>query len=186
MPLRRMEAEVLRDTLLLVSGQLDETRFGPADPVQPRGDGLVLSSRRRSVYVQQLRKQPPTLLETFDLPAMNPNCLERTESLVAPQALYLLNDSTVRELARRFADLVLADAGDDPARQVRRAFAIALSRPPSADELAACVDTLEKLTAEWMRQPAGSASPTKPEAARKAIATVCHTILNSAMFLYID
>ncbi|MBI5759110.1 MAG: PSD1 domain-containing protein, partial [Planctomycetales bacterium] len=96
MPLRRMEAEVLRDTLLLVSGQLNETRFGPADPVQVRGDGLVLSSKRRSIYVQQLRKQLPTLLESFDLPAMNPNCLERMDSLVAPQALHLLNDTTVR------------------------------------------------------------------------------------------
>jgi hypothetical protein len=117
---------------------------------------------------------------------MNPNCLERSESLVAPQALHLLNDATVRELAEKFADRVLADAGDDPARQVRRAFAVALSRPPSADEIAACVDTLEKLTTEWMRPAAGTASPSKPEAARKALATVCHTILNSAMFLYID
>jgi cytochrome c553 len=186
MPLRRMEAEALRDTLLLVSGRLDETRFGPADPVQARGDGLVRSSRRRSIYVPQLRKQPPTLLETFDLPAMNPNCLERTESLVAPQALHLLNDSTVRELAGHFADRVLAAAGDDPVQQVHHAFTIALSRPPTADEQTACLQSLAKLTEEWQRSSGGSPAPSKPEAARKALAIVCHTVLNSAMFLYID
>ncbi len=83
MPLRRLEAEELRDTLLLVAGRLDEKRFGPADPVQVLPDGIVQSGQRRSVYVQQLRKHPPTLLECFDLPAMNPNCLSRSDSLVA-------------------------------------------------------------------------------------------------------
>ena len=86
MPLRRMEAEELRDSLLWVAGELDETRFGPAEPVNARGDGLVLSGKRRSIYIQQLRKSPASLLESFDLPAMNPNCLQRSDSLVAPQA----------------------------------------------------------------------------------------------------
>ncbi|MGE3314462.1 MAG: DUF1549 domain-containing protein, partial [Planctomycetaceae bacterium] len=68
MPLRRMEAEELRDSLLLVAGELDETRYGPADPVQILPSGLVHTGKRRSIYVQQLRKQPATLLESFDLP----------------------------------------------------------------------------------------------------------------------
>ncbi len=180
MPLRRMEAESLRDSLLLIAGQLDETRFGPADSVQVRPDGLVLSGKRRSIYVQQLRKHPASLLESFDLPAMNPNCLQRAESLVAPQALHLMNDTGVRDLAGRFADRVLREAGDDPAQHVRRTYWIALTRPPSTDEQAACLQTLSSLTEEWTKHlPA-------PEAKRKALATVCHTIMNSAMFLYID
>src|SRR5262249_13661177 len=71
MPLRRMEAEVLNDSLLLVSGRLDETRFGPPDPVEVRKDGLVTPIAgprgwRRSIYVLQRRSQMPTLLENFD------------------------------------------------------------------------------------------------------------------------
>ncbi len=180
MPLRRMEAELLRDSLLLVAGQLDETRFGPSDAVQVRPDGLVLSGKRRSVYVQQLRKHPASLLESFDLPAMNPNCLQRAESLVAPQALHLMNDAAVRELARQFADRVQREAGDDPARQVRRAYWIALTRPPSDEELTECLQTLTSLTEQWTKQVPAA------EASRKALATLCHTIMNSASFLYVD
>ncbi|MFM9960823.1 MAG: PSD1 and planctomycete cytochrome C domain-containing protein [Planctomycetaceae bacterium] len=180
MPLRRMEAELLRDSLLLVAGQLDETRFGPADAVQVRPDGLVLSGKRRSVYVQQLRKHPASLLESFDLPAMNPNCLQRSESLVAPQALHLMNDAAVRELARQFAVRVQREAGDDPKLQVQRAYWIALTRPPNDEELAACLQTLTSLTEQWTKQVPAA------EASRKALATLCHTMMNSASFLYVD
>jgi len=183
MPLRRMEAEVLRDSLLLVAGQLDEKRFGPADPVSVRADGLVESGRRRSVYVQQLRKHPPTLLESFDLPAMNPNCVQRSESLVATQALHLLNDTTVRNLAGHFADRVLREAGENLERQVERVSLVALSRRPSAAETEIGLDALTKLRAEWGRHlpPAR-----KDETARQSLKTYCHTMMNAAMFLYID
>jgi hypothetical protein len=182
MPLRRMEAEVLRDSLLLLAGQLDETRFGPADAVKVSPDGLVESGRRRSIYVEQLRKHPPSLLESFDLPAMNPNCVQRSESLVATQALHLLNDTTVRKLAGHFADRVLRDAGENPDRQVERVFLIALSRRPTPAERKIGVDALVKLRTEW--QQLGAAD--RPEAARRALTTFCHTMTNSAMFLYAD
>lgn len=186
MPLKRMEAEVVRDSLLLIAGELDERQFGPADAVQVRPDGLVLSGKRRSIYVQQLRKHPASLLESFDLPAMNPNCLQRAESLVAPQALQLLNDTSVRDMAARFADRVLKDSANDPERQVQQVYAIALSRPPLAEELAACREALERLTAEWQLPTTPGGPLTKPDAERRALTTVCHTIINSAAFLYID
>jgi hypothetical protein len=186
MPLRRMEAEELRDSLLWVASQLDETRFGPAEPVKARPDGLVLSGKRRSVYVQQLRKQPPSLLESFDMPAMNPNCLQRSESLVAPQALHLLNDTAVREMAAQFADRVLQVAGDKPAQQVQQVYWTALSRPPSAEEQEACVQMLTRMTGQWTKNLATAGKPSETEATRKALTTLCHTVMNSAVFLYID
>ena len=186
MPLRRMEAEELRDTLLWVAGQLDESRFGPAETVKVRSDGLVLSGKRRSIYVQQLRKQPPSLLESFDLPAMNPNCLQRSESLVAPQALHLLNDTAVREMAAQFADRMLQVAGDKPDQQVQRLYWTALSRPPSVEEQDACLQMLAKLAEKWAAQLEATGKPSNPEAARKALTTLCHTVMNSAVFLYID
>ncbi|HVC97157.1 MAG TPA: DUF1553 domain-containing protein, partial [Pirellulales bacterium] len=131
MPLARLDAEALRDSLLLVSSSLVVRPFGPPDPVQAHPDGLVTVGKqdtggwRRSAYVAQYRKQIPTLLEAFDLPLMNPNCVERPTSIVAPQALHLLNDGTIRELSERFAERVRAEAGDDRRRQVERVYLVA-------------------------------------------------------------
>lgn len=186
MPLRRMEAEVVRDTLLLVAGQLVERPHGPADGVQVRPDGLVLGGKRRSIYVQQLRKSPISLLESFDLPAMNPNCLSRSESLVAPQALHLLNDAGIRDLANGLAARVRREAGEDPARQIDKVYWITLSRPPALEELSDSQTTLQQLTAAWKSQLSTTGQPAPGEAEGKALATFCHAILNSAAFLYID
>ena len=186
MPLRRLEAEELRDSLLLVAGQLDEKRFGPADPVQRMPDGVVQSGKRRSVYVQLLRKDPPTILENFDLPAMNPNCLSRADSLVALQALHLLNDTVVRELAGQLATRVSSAAGAAPPDQIRVLYEIVLSRPPSAAEESLSLETLARLTEAWKANLSAAGSPADVDVSKRALTTVCHTILNSAMFLYID
>src|SRR5262249_52325238 len=71
MPLVRLDAEALYDTLLLVAGRLDLTPFGSPDSVGVRADGLVTPSGttrgwRRLIYVRQARKQLPTHLESFD------------------------------------------------------------------------------------------------------------------------
>lgn len=186
MPLRRMEAEELRDSLRWIAGQLDQRSFGPAEPIQARADGLVLSGKRRSIYVQQLRKQVPSLLESFDLPAMNPNCLKRSESLVTPQALHLLNDTAVREMAAQFADRVQQAVGDAPTRQVQRIYWSALSPLPSAEEQKVSLEILTRLTEQWGKNVDISGKPSEKEARRKALTTLCHTIMNSAGFLYID
>jgi hypothetical protein len=186
MPMRRMEAESLRDTLLLIAGQLNDTEFGPAEAVKVRDDGLVLSGNRRSIYVQQLRRQAVSLLEIFDLPSMNPNCLQRPESLVAPQALHLMNDAVIRGLASQFADRAILEVGSDWPTLMQRVFAIALSRPPSGEEQEDCVQSLQLLADEWSKQMSSVGKTSRAEATRRALATVCHTIINSATFLYID
>ncbi len=186
MPLRRMAAEELRDTLLLIAGELSETRGGPAEAVQVRGDGLVQAGKRRSVYAQQLRKHPPSLLESFDLPAMNPNCLQRSDSLVATQALHLWNDAGVRTLASQFADRVRREAPGDATEQIRQMYWIALSRPPNPDEEQVCWEMLAELIAGWSNLPATEGRLTGEAAEQRALATLCHTLMNSAGFLYID
>jgi hypothetical protein len=187
MPLKRMEAEALYDTLLLVAGRLDETRFGVPDAVNARADGLVTAAKtdkgwRRSIYVRQRRTQIPTLLETFDLPQMNPNCVERVDSTVATQALFLRNNALVQELAESFAERVEKAVGTQPSRQIEEVYRIALNRLPSAEERKTSVQALAQLTEQWVRETKGD-----PEAAaRRALASYCHTILNSAAFVYID
>ncbi len=186
MPLKRMEAEVIYDSLLATSGRLDETRFGPPDPVDARKDGLVTAAKndkgwRRSIYVRQRRTQVPTLLETFDLPQMNPNCVERVDSTVATQALFLRNNALVQELADAFARRVEKSAGVELGPQVELVYRIALARNPNAEERKAGVEALEQFTRAWRREVDSDS-----EASRRALATYCHTILNSAAFVYID
>lgn len=182
MPLVRLDAEALYDTLLLAAGRLDETPLGPADPVEARADGLVTPKGndrgwRRMVYVRQTRKQLPTHLENFDYPSMNPNCVERRDSTVAPQALHLMNNGMIHELADGFARRVIREAGADPAAQVERVSMIALGRPPSDEERRLGMDGLARLTEQW------SASGDAP---RRALGTYCHAIMNSAGFLFVD
>ena len=197
MPLRRLEAEAVWDSLVFVAGCLGEAGFGPPVPVHSRGDGVVVPGKtadgwRRSIYGQQLRKDIPTVLEVFDLPLMNPNCLERSESIVASQSLHLLNESVVRDLAMRFADRVVREAGPELARQIERAYLIAYSRRPSLAEREAGVEFVRRLLAvdqdQRKRENAGSslASDTERPPEQQALAIFCHTLMNAAEFLHID
>ena len=190
MPLRRMEAEVVRDSLLAVSGQLDPTPFGPPDGVEVRGDGLVTSKKtgggwRRSIYVLQRRTQIPTLLDSFDFPQMGPNCLERTVSIVAPQALHLLNDAQVHQWSRRFADRVGAEVGEDRDAQIHRVHALAFGAAPTVAERSAALEMLDAVAKRW-RGELGSTDDANREARRRALANYCHAVMNSAAFVYID
>ena len=189
MALVRLDAEAIHDTLLFVAGRLDETPFGSPDAVQTRPDGLVTpvgtaKGWRRLIYVKQARKQVPTHLENFDYPQMNPNCLERRDSTVAPQALHLMNNGMVQQLTDDFARRVNKEAGADPARQIERVYLIALSRLPADEEKKIGLAALKKLTEQWAKQPAGKKD--KDDIALRALTTYCHAILNSAGFLYVD
>ena len=191
MPLIRLDAEALYDSLLLAAGRLDETRFGPADSVQLRPDGLVTPNGnskgwRRLIYVQQTRKQLPTHLENFDYPQMNPNCVERHDSTVAPQALHLMNNAMVNQLAESFAQRVRREAGNDPAAQVEKTYWIALSRPPTEAEKKVGIKALQQLTEQWAKQPPTAGKPDSDEAKLKGLTNVCHALMNSASFLFVD
>jgi mono/diheme cytochrome c family protein len=190
MPMRRLSAEEVRDSLLAVSGQLSLRPFGVPDPVKVEKDGLVVAivspqGRRRSIYVRQRRKEMPTLLETFDLPQMNPNCTQRRNSTVVSQPLFLLNNRTVYELAASFASRVRSEVGDDPTAQFERAFLLAYARPPSDEERQVGLRSLVELSKLWQsraeKQPAG-----KLPVSERALADLCHILLNSAAFLFVD
>jgi hypothetical protein len=191
MPLQRLSAEQLYDAMLLIAGRLNEARSGAPDPVEVRPDGLVTprstdAGWRRSIYVQQQRKVVVTHLENFDFPQMNPNCIDRRDSTVVPQALHLMNNGMVHQLADHFAHRVLREAGADPSRQIERVYLVALSRLPSADEKEAGLAALARMTKDWGEHLARTGKPDAHEAAQKALATYCHAIMNSAEFLYLD
>jgi mono/diheme cytochrome c family protein len=190
MPLRRLEAEIVRDSLLAAAGRLDTTPFGPPDPVDVGGDGLVTargtgSGGRRSIYVLHRRTKLPTILDNFDSPQMGPNCIERGESIVAPQALHLLNNAAVHELAGHFAARVAQEAGADRDAQIVRVHQLALGTTPGADELPVAREALEQMTRRWL-ETLGERPDADEEAARRALRNYCHAVMNSAGFLYVD
>ena len=177
--LRRLDAEQLSDTLRLAAGELDQRPFGPADGVRIHPDGLVTAGARRGLYAQQLRKFPVTLLDSFDLPQMNPNCLARNESLVAPQALHLLNDAGVRQLARQAAQRV---AGLDPDTALATLVRRFLGRSATPEEWALLRQHHADLRDALRQQP----GLLPEEVERQTLQTLAHGLLNSALFLYVD
>ena len=193
-PMRRLSAEEVRDTLLLVAARLNETPFGEPDAVDVRKDGLVTSKPvdgkwRRSVYVRQRRKEMPTVFEAFDLPQMTPNCTERTASTVVTQSLYLLNNRMVFELAQAFSARVRSEAGDNETRQVTRAFELVLNRQPSDEEREASLYAIGRINQELSVEGAGESeleSPAGDDSKTSALAGFCHGLLNSASLLYVD
>jgi len=126
-------------------------------------------------------------LEVFYYPQMNPNCIERRDSTVAPQALYLMSNGMIQNLSEDFARRVIRDLGDesaDRAKQISRIYLIAFSRFPSDEEKRIGLDALEKLSDTWAKDPSLRG---RPEAVnQQALKTYCHAIMNSAGFLYVD
>ena len=192
-PLRRLDADALRDSILKVSGRLDPTRYGPADELEIKPDGEVVAEEeakgyRRSIYVMQRRSQPLSLLEAFDAPLLVPNCLKRPHSTVSSQALQLENSELVRLSARHMAGRVIDAVGDDLSRQIERVYLLALTRPPTARESGKAEEILRQLTREWQRhlEVEVPAEPLASKARWLALASLCHTFLNSAEFLYVN
>lgn len=185
--LRRLEAESLRDCILVAAGRLDGTPGGPpiavvADTV---GQNMPPDDRpRRSVYLQQRRTQPVAFLSTFDGPAGEINCDRRAASTAAPQALTLMNGEFVRKQAAHFANRVRAETAAEPTetavlRQVARAWQIAYQRPARPEEVDVACRFLERQHREL--RAAGRA-----DADVAALTNLCQQLLASNEFLYVD
>ena len=189
--LRRLEAEAIRDAILATSGALDRTLFGPPIQVDPRPDGSVVlkedkslppptDSRplaRRSIYVLARRNYHLSMLGVFDQPVMATNCPRRNPSAVVLQSLAMLNDDFVIAQSRAFAARMAIEPAD---RQVATAFATALGRPPTAQEL---IWSQELLVRQIDRYRA--LAENDETARRQALAHLCQMLLNTSEFLYV-
>jgi mono/diheme cytochrome c family protein len=204
MSVRRVEAEVLRDAMLAVSGRLNGKAFGPPVPIRtddagqvvigvdtddtagrPTGKVVPLNGEefRRSVYVTVRRSKPLAALEAFDAPMLTPNCECRTPTTVAPQALMLLNSQGVAEEATAFARRLQKEAGSDLTAQVTLGWRYAFAREPAAQDVAGALQFVRAQTAQFGQQknlPAGVDAPTM------ALSSYCHALLSSNAFLYVD
>jgi hypothetical protein len=188
MPLRRLESEAIRDSILAVSGRLDGAMGGPPIRLHARPDGMVVidekatppSARdRRSVYLLSRRAYNLSLLTVFDQPLVAINCPRRDTSAVPLQSLTMKNSAFIAEQAKHFAQRVTTMTTRDQA--ARTAFRLALVRTPSLAELAICTRLLAQHSATY-RQTGQSPQ----EADHLALVELCRVLLNTSEFLYVE
>jgi len=156
---QRIEAEILRDSMLAVSGTLNPEMYGlafkppiPAEAMQARNvkDPYPKDARdasptwRRTIYMFHKRVVQYPLMQAFDAPDAQTSCGRRDTTTVAPQALALLNDHFVRLRAEDFARRIEHEAGDSPAHEVARIWQLALGRKATPVEIAAAVSFLKR------------------------------------------
>jgi hypothetical protein len=129
-PLRRLDAEALRDRMLATAGRLDHTLYGPPVPVTEDavGQGVVPDDKpRRSLYLQARRTKPVSFLAAFDAPTGELNCERRQAATNAPQALMLMNGDFALQQAGHLARRIRAEM---PADYERAALAGLIARFP--------------------------------------------------------
>lgn len=150
-PYRRLEVEAIRDSILSVSGQLNQEMSGPSMfPTIPaaaleantdkdtiwKASGASASSRR-TLYAFIKRGLVVPLLEVMDLSDTVQSCARRLNTTVAPQALTLFNGEFVNQQAAYLAQRLRREAGPDPVRQIHLGYRLALGRPAHPSELTA-------------------------------------------------
>lgn len=177
-PRVRLEAEIIRDGILAVAGSLDRTIGGPSVFPYIDPDLFEASSKRtwpgkpdddpatwrRSVYVYLKRSIRYPMFETFDQPNLVNSADRRNRTVIAPQALILMNNGMVLLHSKRFAERLKKEAGNDPDKQIDRAFRLALARPPDVVE--------RRRSLEFVKSgPNG-------------LAEFCHALFNLTEFVY--
>ncbi len=187
MPLRRLEAEALRDSILAVSGRLDLALGGPpvdpyrtaADPAKRLFCGPLDGNGRRSIYTKMTLMEPPRFLALFNQPIPKLTTGRRDVTNVPDQALALLNDPFVIAMAEHWSHRVLEDGSTSPEERVRQMFATALGRPPSADETARLLRLVHR-SAELRGAAAAAIMECQP-----VWQDVAHAIFNLKEFIYV-
>jgi hypothetical protein len=190
-PLRRLEAEAIRDVILSASGKINLQAGGepffPSIPASVRdsyrqGRWVMTkeepSTWRRSIYAYWKRGLKYPLFEVHDQPDPNVTCEKRNITTVPTQALTMLNNEFVLIQARNLAERISRDAGGDPVKQVRLLYRIALSREPVQKEL-------EKNLAFILSQR-DYHSARGSDADLEALTDLAHVMLNTNEFVYIN
>ncbi len=181
---RRLDAESIRDALLFVSGDLDESVGGahPFPPVHTWGFTqhnqffANYDNRQRTVYQMQQRLRKHPFLALFDGADPNSSTAVREPSTTPLQALFMMNDKFAHEQAAKFAARVQQGEPDE-ARQIERAFLALYARPPQPDELALAADYLTNLRTKLAAKKLPT-DQTWPSLAR--------ALLGANEFLYLD
>jgi len=206
---RRLDAEAVRDSMLSAAGILETDLYGPPVAVARSTEGRIVAGvevlntngdvtkvdtsapavNRRSIYLQLRRKIPVTVLDTFDLPVMDPNCEVRASSTVAPQALFLMNDEFIVRTGKALAGRLRRELPGDVRAQVRRAWMLTQGRAPAPGEedrfLVLLSEQAEQLRDYHAQHPPAKDAPL-PDAPLDAFGSLCQALLASNRFLHLE
>lgn len=186
---RRLEAEAIRDSMLVASGQLDR-RPAEGSIVQRVGNGIVgrnvnvdrfaSDTVKRSVYLPIVRGVVPEVLAVFDFPEPSMIAGKREVTTVSTQALYMMNSEFVSRQAEAFADRLLGEPGLTDEERVARAWQIAFSRTPAHAEMANPL--------KFIGQEPESVADSKvvSDRRRNAWISLAHALFASAEFRYVE
>ncbi len=179
---RRMEAEAIRDTLLAVSDRLGSAMGGKTMPHRNftnlnanalSRDPSLYETQRRSVYLPVLRSALYEVLAAFDFASPSTSNGSRGSTMVAPQALFMMNSSLVEEASRHFSERLAREASDDDSERIRLAYEIVYSRPAAMEEVGSWDAFLDRYE---------SAAGDRAAAWRG----LCRVLLSSNEFLYVQ
>ena len=180
-PKKRLEAEAIRDAFLASSGQLDRRQFGTSVPTKKLEDGQFglppdhPGRNRRSVYVSTRRTWIPTFLAMFDAPIMDTSSPVRSASVIPQQALAAMNNPITLSCAEQFGRRVMKEGGSQFDERLSYAWMLAYGRPPGHEEAA----VLKRFFSDNQRN-AGDLDELA------TWRTVCHALLSSNEFIYVD
>jgi hypothetical protein len=195
-PLRRLDAEVLRDRILLTAGRLDRTPFGPPIGVVEDmvGQGNAPDDKpRRSIYLQQRRTKPVAFLAAFDTPVAELSCDRRVNSTSAPQALMLMNSDFILKQAGHFATRVRKETPPDFERD--RLAKVPVKNPRLAQFAAfawreayqreATLGEVE-VAARFLAQQMDHLRANVKDFELAALTNLCQQLISSNEFLHVD
>jgi len=165
---QRLEAEVIRDNVLAVSGRLDDTMFGAGT--------LDEGMKRRSIYFFIKRSKLIPMMVQFDAPDSLQGLGLRVNTTVAPQALYMMNNPHVRASAMDFAKKLKPLADKSPEDAVKSAYETAIGRAPTKFELADAVAFLKQESSTY----------DKGDALELALADFCQVLFGLNEFVYVE
>ena len=184
----RLDAESIRDTLLFVAGDLDESPAGmhPFPPqhtwgwTQHNPFVAAYETRRRSVYLMQQRLKKHPYLALFDGADPSSSTGARLPSTTPLQALFVMNDPLAHAESAKLATRAITLTSDEPAR-IAAVYEIAWNRPPTSDEQQECADFLK----QYREQLAALKTP-PDQAELKAWSALSRVLLSSNEFVFVD
>lgn len=199
---RRLDAETLRDAMLLASGDLNEAMGGPSFVPRVSAEALeglsqkekaweesdAVQRQRRSIYMITKRSRVLPLMTTFDFCDTTRPCGQRDVTTVPTQALALLNNEFVHEQSDHLAQRVEKEAGSNRTLQLQLAWRYSLGRLPNSTELEHSLEHIEQQLAHFLDNiPAETDQAAKSaKAEHLALASLCHVLLNTNEFIYVD
>jgi len=182
-PRRRLEVEAVRDAIMTASGSLDHSAAGGTIlkykdrqyvANTSKGGDVDYDKPVRAVYIPVVRSSLYDVFRAFDLPDPATSNGDRDSTVVAPQALFMMNSSVMLQQSKRMAEHLLHAGGSDDVSRIRAAYETSLSRPPTPQEIDQAQTFLARMEQEWKGDKV------------RAWQSFCKSLLSSSEFIYLN